>query len=59
MPESAAPITASGQTGTICRQSGPYRSNRNAKVVVFVRQNQTFPPDADGAATTWALVTAS
>jgi hypothetical protein len=59
MPESAASISASGQTGAICRQSGPYRSSRNARVTVFVRQGTAFPADADGAATTWTLVTAS
>jgi hypothetical protein len=57
MPESALPISASGRTGAICRQSGPYRSSRNARVIVFVRQNAAFPADADGAATTWVLVT--
>ena len=59
MPESAAPISASGQTGAICRQSGPYRSSRNARVTVFVRQGAVFPTDADGAATSWTLLTAS
>jgi hypothetical protein len=58
MPESATLIRAQGQTGTVCRQSGPYRSNRNARVVVFVRQGGAFPVDADGAATTWVLVEA-
>jgi hypothetical protein len=59
MPESATPITAQGQTGATCRQSGPYRSNRNARIVVFVRQGRAFPADADGASTTWVLVTST
>jgi hypothetical protein len=58
MPESASPISASGQTGAQCRQSGPYRSSRNTRVIVFVRQGGIFPTDADGVATTWAIVTA-
>lgn len=57
MPESASPISAQGRTGTRCNQSGPYRSNRNAQVVVFVRQGSNFPSDADGASTTWVLLT--
>jgi hypothetical protein len=47
-----------GRTGAACRQSGPYRSGRNAKVIVFVRQGATFPPDADGVSTTWVLMSA-
>jgi hypothetical protein len=57
MPESAIAISASGQSGTVCRQSGPYKSSRNARVVIFVRQGTLFPKDADGANTTWSLVT--
>jgi hypothetical protein len=57
MSETATAISAQGQTGGICQQSGPYRSNRNAQVIVFVRQGATFPTDADGAGTVWALVT--
>jgi hypothetical protein len=58
MPETATPITAQGTTGANCRQSGPYRSSRNARIVVFVRQGRAFPADADGANTTWVLVSA-
>jgi hypothetical protein len=57
MAETATPIRATGNSGTTCRQSGPYRSSRNARVVIFVRANTAFPKDADGANTTWALVT--
>ncbi|HEU4626979.1 MAG TPA: hypothetical protein VFS52_19620 [Steroidobacteraceae bacterium] len=56
MSESATPISAQGATGAICSQSGPYRSNRNARVIVFVAQGTVFPTDADGAATVWVLV---
>jgi hypothetical protein len=56
MAESARLITAQGGTGATCRQSGPYRSSRNAKVVVFVKANTAFPKDADNANTTWTLV---
>jgi hypothetical protein len=59
MPESATAISAQGQTGGLCRQSGPYRSSRNARVIVFVRQGATFPSDTDGTGTTWTLVTDS
>jgi hypothetical protein len=59
MSETATEISAQGQTGGICQQSGPYRSNRNARVIVFVRQGTAFPADADGAGTVWALVSDS
>ncbi len=50
-------LKAEGQTGSACRQSGPYRSSRNARVVLFVKQGAAFPRDADGASTTWVLMT--
>jgi putative NADH-flavin reductase len=56
MPD-AAVITATGRTGSTCTQSGPYRSNRGAKVVIFVKQGDKFPTDADGASTTWTMST--
>jgi hypothetical protein len=56
MAESARLISAQGTSGTQCRQSGPYRSNRNARVVVFVKAGTAFPKDADNANTTWVLV---
>jgi len=49
--------TASGRTGGVCQKSGPYRSNRNARVTVFFKRGQRFPSDVDGASTTWTLVT--
>ena len=49
-------IVASGRTGTICRQTGPYKSGRNARVVVVILRGQRFPADTDGAVTTWTLV---
>jgi hypothetical protein len=53
MPTTA--VVASGRTGYICRQTGPYRSGRNARVVVIVLRGQRFPADTDGAVTTWTL----
>jgi hypothetical protein len=50
-------LRAQGATGSTCRQSGPYRSSRNARVVLFVKQGAAFPRDADGASTTWVLMT--
>ena len=58
MAEAAIAIRAEGRTGATCRQSGPYRSSRNAKVIVFVRQGSAFPTDTDGASTNWVLATA-
>jgi hypothetical protein len=55
MSQSARPVTASGATGTTCSAPGPYRSSRNAKVVVFVKKGDKFPVDTDGAKTTWTL----
>lgn len=55
MSETARPIAASGATGTTCTTPGPYRSSRNARVIVFVKKGSKFPADTDGAATTWTL----
>ena len=49
--------TTSGSTGGVCQKTGPYKSNRNARVTVFFTRGQRFPSDADGASTTWSLVT--
>ena len=59
MIESATQINASGGTGAVCPTSGPYTSSRNAKVTVFIKRGQRFPPDSDGASTTWTIVKAS
>jgi hypothetical protein len=56
---SSTSVQASGKTGDRCSESGPYRSSRNAKVVVFVAKGQRFPPDTDGKATTWSSLSAS
>lgn len=56
MAETSRPVAASGATGTICRASGPYRSGRNVKIVVFVQSGEKFPVDSDGANTTWTQV---
>jgi hypothetical protein len=55
MSETSRPIAASGITGTTCQTTGPYRSARNARVVVFLRKGDRFPVDSDGASTTWSL----
>lgn len=55
MSETARALTASGTTGATCATTGPYRSTRNAKVVVFVKKGDRFPVDTDGASTTWTL----
>jgi hypothetical protein len=52
----ALTISASGTTGATCRITGPYRSSRNARVVIFLKAGSKFPPDTDGANTSWALV---
>jgi hypothetical protein len=57
MSDTSTSATASGRTGATCPISGPYKSNRNARVTVFFKRGQRFPADADGAATTWTLVT--
>jgi hypothetical protein len=46
-----------GRTGSRCRQSGPYRSTANARVIIFVRQGDVFLTDSNGSATTWVLLT--
>jgi len=55
MPEAARRVA--GDSGTRCPETGPYRSSGRAGVVVFLKQGDTFPPDADGVTTTWVLVT--
>jgi hypothetical protein len=49
-------VQASGTTGSTCKVSGPYRSTRNAGIIVFLKAGDKFPVDADGASTTWTLV---
>jgi hypothetical protein len=49
----------SGITGAACPVSGPYRSNRNSKIVVFFLKGDKFPADSDGEKTTWTLVSES
>jgi len=56
MANAASSVT--GQTGSTCPQSGPYRSTGEAMIVIFVKQSDTFPPDWDGSSTTWVLLTA-
>jgi hypothetical protein len=55
MSETARPVAANGATGTTCASPGPYRSSRNAKVIVFLKKGDKFPVDTDGAKTTWTL----
>jgi hypothetical protein len=57
--ERFSPLRASGATGSACTVSGPYRSNRNSNVVLFVLAGTKFPSDTDGANTNWALVSDS
>lgn len=54
--ESFTAARASGTTGGACTVSGPYRSNRNSKIVVFFVKGDKFPGDSDGEKTTWTLV---
>jgi hypothetical protein len=55
MSQTARPVTASGATGTTCQSPGPYRSARNARVIIFLKKGDRFPADTDGANTTWTL----
>jgi hypothetical protein len=56
MSETARPIAASGASGGTCQVGGPYRSSRNARIIVFLKRGDRFPRDSDGANTTWTLV---
>ena len=51
MSETARPTPATAGGAT----TGPYRSGRNAKVIVFLKKGDKFPVDTDGAKTTWTL----
>ena len=55
MSETSRPVGASGASGSTCQAPGPYRSSRNAHVVVFMKKGDKFPVDSDGASTTWTL----
>ena len=55
MAETATTARASGRTSETCREAGPYRSSRNARVTVFLRTGDRFPVDTDGAQTTWTM----
>jgi hypothetical protein len=55
MSQTARPVAASGATGTTCQNPGPYRSARNARVIIFLKKGDRFPADTDGANTTWTL----
>lgn len=55
MSETARSIVASGASGATCEAAGPYRSSRNAHVVVFLKKGDKFPVDSDGKSTTWTL----
>ena len=53
----AVNMSATGQTGGICREAGPYRPSRNPSIVVFFKQGDKFPADpVDGRATTWTML---
>ncbi|MGH9347467.1 MAG: hypothetical protein ACRD26_09405 [Vicinamibacterales bacterium] len=56
MAQTTTSKQVSGKTGETCQESGPYQSERNAKVTVFVAKGDPFPPDTDGASTTWTRV---
>jgi hypothetical protein len=55
MSETARPIGASGASGSTCQTAGPYRSARNARVIIFLKKGDRFPVDSDGQSTTWTL----
>lgn len=55
MAETASTVSASGRTTQTCREAGPYRSSRNAQVIVFLKAGDRFPVDSDGAQTTWTM----
>ena len=55
MAETAVSVQASGRTSMICREAGPYRSSRNAQVIVFLKAGDRFPADTDGAETIWTM----
>ena len=55
MAETGTTVSASGRTSQTCREAGPYRSSRNARVTVFLKAGDRFPADTDGAQTTWTM----
>ena len=55
MAETSASVQVTGRTSQTCREPGPYRSSRNAQIIVFLRAGDRFPADTDGAETTWTM----
>jgi hypothetical protein len=58
-------VTATGQTGTTCATTGPYKCNTHSTVVVFFSKGDKFSncptsstggSSATGHATTWSTV---
>jgi hypothetical protein len=58
--QTQTPVTSSGQTGTVCQKSGPYKCNTHTTVVIFFKNGQTFSNCPSGSttghSTTWAVV---
>lgn len=55
MSETSRPIGGNGATGATVPANGPYRSARNARVIIFLKKGSKFPADTDGASTTWTV----
>jgi hypothetical protein len=55
------PVTASGQTGSACTVSGPYKCSTSPVVVIFIKKGDIFPrgpssTSSQGQNTTWTIV---
>lgn len=55
---SSTDVVASGQTGTVCQRSAPYKCNSHAEIVVFFKKGERFSscPVDRGHATTWSVI---
>jgi len=59
--QTQTPVTSSGQSGTVCQNTAPYKCATHTTVVVFFKKGQTFSncpssSSSTGHSTTWAVV---
>jgi len=61
--QSQTPVTSSGQTGSVCSNTGPYKCATHTTTVLFFKKGDTFSncpnsASSSGHSTTWSVVNA-
>jgi hypothetical protein len=58
--QTQTPVTSSGQTGTVCQNTAPYKCATHTTVVVFFKKGDAFSNCPSGSntghSTTWSVV---